>query len=326
MTRPVVFIPEPIADCGIALLEDSCEFAAPWREGRDANEDELRALFRQADASITRLFPVRGEDIEGAPNLKVIGRHGVGVDMVDCEAAAARRIPIVITPEANSNAVAEHAVALMMACAKQLVAAHQAVVSGNFADRVHIKGVELAGKTLGLIGLGRIGTRVARLAAGGFGMRVVAYDPLVDVGTYDGPATIESSLDTVLQSADFLSLHVPLIEATKNLISAERMERLKPGCCVINTARGGIIDESALVRALESGTVSAAGIDALEREPVTVDDPLCSAPNTILSPHTATSTREALENMARDAAQGVLDVLQGRKPQWVANPEVFDAS
>jgi D-3-phosphoglycerate dehydrogenase len=253
----------------------------------------------------------------------VIARHGVGVDMVDCGVATARRIPIVNTPEANTNAVAEHAVALLMACAKELAPASIAVLSGNFSERLNIKGVELAGKTLGLIGLGRIGHRVAQIAFGGFGMKVYAYDPLVDGDAYDGPATIESSLEALLGRSDFLSVHVPLIEETRNLLNEERLQQLKPGCCVINTARGGVIDEAALVRALESGAVSAAGIDVFENEPVAADDPLCTAPNTFLTPHTATSTREALDNMSRDAAQGVLDVLQGRRPRWVVNPEVL---
>ena len=321
--KPVVFISEPIADCGLEILKDACEIAAPWQDSESVDEELLRSLFYEADASITRLFPLCGEDIRRCKRLKVIARHGVGYDMVDCETATELGIAVLNTPEANSNSVAEHTIAMLMAVAKEIGPSWKAVVSGNFGHRSKMDCVELANKTLGLIGLGRIGRRVAQIAISGLGMEVCAYDPFLDAKSYDGPVTIEEDLDELLARSDFLSMHVPLTRESRHLLNEERLQKVKPGCRVVNTSRGGVVDESALVRALESGTVSGAALDVFETEPVPADHPLCSAPNTILTPHTAAQSREAMENMARDSAQGVFDFLQGRRPQWVVNPEVL---
>lgn len=324
--RPAIFIPEKIARCGLDLLRGECDLVAPWREGKRLQNAELRTLLYRADAVIIRLFEIGGDDIARCENLKVIGRHGVGVDNVDCHAASARQIPVVYTPHANANAVAEHAVALMMALARQIGPASRAVIDGRFQDRTRYEGVELADKTLGVIGLGRIGQRVARMAAAGLSMKVRAYDPVIDQGSYTGPAVIENSLETVMRQSDFLSLHVPLNPQTEKMINDRTLHMLKPDCRIINTSRGAVIDESALLKALDNGTVAGAALDVYENEPLPGDHPLCGAPNTLLTPHISSSTREALDNMARDAAQGVLDVLQGRRPQYVVNPEALSST
>lgn len=317
----IVFIPEPIAQCGLDLLQADCDLAAPWREGRALTESQLRPMLHEADATIVRLFAITGDDVERSTRLKVIARHGVGVDAVDCAAATARRIPVVFTPEANSNAVAEHTVTLMMALARQVGPAWRAVLDGRFADRTQIEGVELAGKTLGVVGLGRIGSRVTHIVTNGLDMHVLAYDPIVGPKTYSGPASLAESVEAVLAEADFVTLHVPLLPQTKKMINDQSLRGIKSGCRIINTSRGGVIDEAALMRALESGAVGGAALDVFETEPLPADHPLCTAPNTLLTPHISGSTREALENMARDAAQGVIDVLHGRRPQWLVNPE-----
>ncbi len=321
--KPVVFIPEPIAKSGIDLLNDECEIVAPWRDDDTVSNDRLRSLFYEADAAITRLFRVSADDIERCRNLKVIARHGVGVDMVDCQAATARGVPVLYTPGANSRSVAEHTIALIMALARQIGPAWQAVLDGKFDQRTSFEGIELAGKTLGLIGLGQVGRRVAEIAAQGLKMDVCGYDPFVKKDGYEGSASIEDSLEAVLRRADFLSLHVPLIPQTKRLLTEKHLQQLKPGCRVVNTSRGGVVDEAALIRALESGEVAGAALDVFETEPLPADHPLCRAPNTLLTPHIAGATREALDNMARDAAQGVLDVLNGRRPRHAVNPEVL---
>ena len=321
--KPIVFIPEPIAASGIDLLEDQCEIVAPWRDGDAVGDDGLRSLFYEADAAITRLFRVSADDIESCRNLKVIARHGVGVDMVDCRAATARGIPVLYTPGANSRSVAEYAIALVMALARQIGPAWQAVLSGRFDQRTSFEGIELAGKTLGLIGLGQVGGRVAEIAAQGLKMDVRGYDPILEKDGYEGSASIEDSLEAVLRRADFLSLHVPLSPQTKHMLTEQHLRQLKPGCRIVNTSRGGVIDEAALVRALESGEVAGAALDVFETEPLPADHPLCRAPNTLLTPHIAGATREALDNMARDAAHGVLDVLNGRRPRHAVNPEVL---
>ena len=321
--KPVVFIPEPIAASGIELLQDQCEIVAPWRDGDAVSDDRLRSLFYEADAAITRLFRVGADDIERCRNLKVIARHGVGVDMVDCRAAAAHGIPVLYTPGANSRSVAEHTIALIMVLARQIGPAWQAVLNGRFDQRTSFEGIELAGKTLGLIGLGQVGRRVAEIAAQGLKMDVRGYDPIIEKDSYEGSASLEDSLEAVLRRADFLSLHVPLSPQTKHMLREKHLRQLKPGCHIVNTSRGGVIDEAALVRALESGEVAGAALDVFETEPLPAGHPLCSAPNTLLTPHIAGATREALDNMARDAAQGVLDVLNGRRPRHAVNPEVL---
>lgn len=314
--KPRVFLPESIADAGYELLAARVDCIAPWKDGRKPADDELRALLRTADAVIVRLFQIRRADLDLPNQLKVIAKHGVGVDNIDARAAAEKKIPVVYTPAANSNAVAEHTIALLLALARRIEPAAQAVKQGRFHDRTQFGGVEVAGKTLGIVGLGRIGWRVAAMAALGFGMRVVAYDPFVHAAPEGLPFTTASSVNDLLAVADFLSFHVPLTPETRHLIGPERIPLLKPGCRIVNTSRGAVIDEAALVHALESGQVAGAALDVYEQEPLPADHPLCTAPNVLLTPHISSSTKESLDRMAIDAAQGVLDVLEGREPTY----------
>jgi D-3-phosphoglycerate dehydrogenase len=303
--NPVVFLPETIAECGIDLLRPSCEIVS------DGLED--------ADAVIVRLFKISAEQLASCERLKVIAKHGVGVDNIDVAAATARKIPVVYTPTANSNAVAEHTLTLMLSLARHVYPSSQALREGRFKDRAKLQGVELAGKTLGVLGLGRIGLRVAEMARDGLAMNVLAYDPFIEESDYE----LAPSLDAVLRAADFLTLHLPLTEETRHLLNAERLQMLKPCCRIINTSRGAVIDEGALVEALQGGKVSGAALDVFEDEPLPADHPLCRAPNALLTPHISSSTAESLDRMARDAAQGVLDVLQGKPPAHIVNPEVL---
>ncbi len=320
--KPIVFVPEPIAACGMALLEESCDCTAPWADGRVPTDTEAREMLRGADAVIVRLFEIGAADLEHCPRLKVIAKHGVGVDNIDCDAATARGIPVVFTPKANANSVAEHTVGLMLALARNVVPASVALRDGRFADRSQFIGVELAGRTLGIVGLGRIGSRVAEIASAGLAMTVCGYDPYVAPGAYSGPAERVESLDELLAAADFLTLHVGLTAETRHLLDDRRIARLKPDCRVLNTSRGAVIDEHALIRALEEGRIAGAALDVFEEEPIAADQPLCRAPNVLLTPHIASSSRESMDRMATDCALGVLDVLNGRTPADVANPEV----
>ena len=244
--KPIVFVPEPIAACGMALLEESCDCTAPWADGRVPTDTEAREMLRGADAVIVRLFEIGAADLELCPRLQVIAKHGVGVDNIDCDAATARGIPVVFTPKANANSVAEHTIGLMLALARNVVPASVALRDGRFADRSQFIGVELAGRTLGIVGLGRIGSRVAEIAAAGLAMKVCGYDPYVAPGAYSGPAERLASLDELLAAADFLTLHVGLTAETRHLIDDRRLARLKAGCRVLNTSRGAVIDERAL--------------------------------------------------------------------------------
>jgi D-3-phosphoglycerate dehydrogenase len=311
MAKPIVLAPEKIAACGLELLRANCQV-----------ESSPQHLER-ADAVLVRLFEVRSKELARASRLKVIAKHGVGVDNIDVAAATARRIPVVFTPAANANAVAEHAVALMLALARQIAPAAQALRDGRFADRNKFEGVELAGKTLGVLGLGRIGSRVAQVASAGLGMRVLGYDPMIRPGTYEGPATLDDSLDALWPQCDVITLHVPLSPQTRHLLGRATLAKLKRGCRVVNTSRGAVIDEAALAEALHAGHLGGAALDVFETEPLPTDHPLCTAPNTLLTPHISSSTVESLDRMATDAAQGIIDVLQGRRPRYLVNPEAI---
>ncbi len=321
--KPVVFIPESIAAAGIDLLAPHCECITPWRNATPPGPEQLREMLTGADAVIVRLFKVGDADLQRCPKLKVIGKHGVGVDNIDCKAAAARGVRVIFTPAANANAVAEHAVTLMLALARQIGPASRAIAEGAFNQRSRFEGVELAGKTLAVLGLGRIGSRVAEIAATGLAMKVLGYDPLLPPDRYTGPARFPTALDDIFPQADFISLHVPLTPQTKHLLNAASLARCKPACRIVNTSRGAVIDEAALAAALEKGVIAGAALDVFEVEPVPADHPLCRVPNLLLTPHISSSTRESLERMSRDAAQGVLDVLQGRPPKHPVNPEAL---
>jgi D-3-phosphoglycerate dehydrogenase len=318
--KPVVFIPEPIAPSGLNLLKAECQCVIPWE--RDIQVDP-RALYL-ADGVIVRLFQIDEQDIRQSKRLKVIAKHGVGVDNIDIQAATAAGIPVVYTPTANANAVAEHTLALMLALSRRIVPASTATKEGRFSDRGQFQGVELAGKTLGVIGLGRVGSRVAQMAALGLKMSVNAYDPFVHLEDYPGPAILENSLEGLIRSADFLTLHVSLSPETNCLINEQTLRWVKPDCRIINTSRGAVIDESALLHALAEGRLAGVALDVFEEEPLPADHPLVHNPNTLLTPHISSSTRESLDRMSLQAAQGVLDVLNGRTPEnlYILNPEV----
>ena len=220
--RPTVLITEPIGATGMRILEQECTCIAPWRDGVH-DEAPLRAELRRVDAVIVRLFEVDAGDLAAAQRLKVVAKHGAGLDNIDCQAATERGIPVIYTPGANANAVAEHAIGLLLALARTTLRDGRAYERGQF------QGIELAGKTLAIIGLGRIGSRVARKAQG-LDMQVIAYDPYVDSASYAGPATLVDFFDHLLAGADFVTLHVPLTAETRNLIDSRALGRLKPTC------------------------------------------------------------------------------------------------
>ncbi len=322
--NPMVFVPEIIAQCGLDLLREGCQCQVPWQDGTFLpDDDQFREILYEADAVIVRLFTIDEQDLQQAKNLKVIGKHGVGVDKIDCRAAAAWNIPVVYTPTANSNAVAEHALAMILTLGRQILPAQTALKEGRFSERDGFKGIELAGKTLGVIGLGRVGVRLTQMAAFGLNMKVRGYDPFVDKTSYAGPAILEDSLEELLPRVDFLSIHVPLTPGTHHLINEETLKLLGPGCIIVNTSRGGVIDEVALAKALHQGTLTGAALDVFEAEPVPSGHPLSQAPNALLTPHIAGLTQQSQENMSLQVAQGVLDVLHGRTPEHTINPDAL---
>ncbi len=309
----MIVVTELLAPPGPAMLEASGHPVTfdptLWRDA-----GRLQAVLGNAEALIVRnQTPVTAQLLDAAPKLRVVGRLGVGLDNIDLAATRARGIIVTAGRNANAIAVAEYVLAAILHTARDLGAADASVRAGEW-DRVHFGGTELWERTLGLIGVGEIGRRVARRAQA-FGMNVIGYDPLV--GPYDfAPAEQAITLlplDEVLASADVLSVHVPLIAATRSLINAERLAKMRPHAVLINTARGGIVDEVALHNALNAGRVYRAVLDVREVEPPAGDDPLRTCNAVILTPHIAGLTAQAQERTSRLVVGDVLRVLTGAR-------------
>lgn len=245
-------------------------------------------------------------------SLRVISRHGAGVDRVDLAACRERGIVVTNTPGANATAVCELAFALMLAAARQVPQLHQAVERGEWP---HMRGMELAGKTLGVVGMGAIGKRLA-LRALAFEMRVCAFDPCFDEDFAAAHGICRMELDELIGSADVVSLHVPLTDGTRHLIHAGRIAEMKPGAILINTARGGLVDEQAAADALKAHRLRGVGLDAFEQEPLAYS-PLMGLPGVVLTPHTGAQTAEAVENMGLMSVQNAIAVLRGEPCPYI---------
>ncbi|MFC1463761.1 MAG: hydroxyacid dehydrogenase [Candidatus Brachytrichaceae bacterium NZ_4S206] len=285
--------------------------SALWRD-----RARLFDLLSECEALIVRnQTQVDAELLDHAPKLKVVGRLGVGLDNLDLNALRERGITVVTGGNANAVAVAEYTIAAMLALARKLPAADRSTKGGAWDRATFGAGVELYGKTLGLIGLGDIGARVAK-RADAFGMRVIAYDPLITpthfAATEFGVTLLP--LDDVLRESDFVSLHVPLLPTTANLINAERLARMKPTAILINTSRGRIVDESALAQALQEKRLGGAALDVRAHEPPGEADPLAQFENVLLTPHIAGLTAESQARVCTAVAEDVLRVLRGEKP------------
>lgn len=318
--RPLLAIVDPIHPEGVAILSAAGEVVELFAAGADAD-----SAWARADGLVIRTSPLPAARIAQCRRLKVIGKHGVGVDNIDVAAASAAGIVVFNTPGANALAVAECAVALMLAVVKRLRACHDLVAGGRFAERGPLRVGDLSGKTLGLVGGGRIAGEVARICRHGFGMTVLVYDP------YAGEAQAAAmgaepvhGLDAMLARADIVSIHAPLTAETRGLLGRGRLAHMKPGAVLVNTARGGIVDEAALAEALVAGRLSGAGLDVFENEPPAGDNPLLTLPNVVLSPHVAGITEDSARRMAVGAAAGVVEALAGRKPAAMLNPEIWD--
>ena len=303
---PRVLIADKLEAAGVELLT-AAGIEVDNRPGLKG--DELKAALRAADAVICRSQPQLTADVLEEPGkLRAIARAGVGVDNIDVPAATRKGIVVMNTPGGNTVSAAEHTVALMMAIARQIPAADAKMKAGGW-DRNKFVGTQLTGKTLGVVGLGRIGLEVARRATG-LDMHVLGFDPFItseraaELGIKAAP-----NLDALLPQVDFLTLHIPLTPETKNLISTREFGMMRKTSRVLNVARGGIIDEKALAEALTNGTIAGAAIDVFETEPTPADNPLRTAPNCIITPHLGASTVEAQENVAIEAAQLITDFL-----------------
>jgi D-3-phosphoglycerate dehydrogenase len=301
--KPVVLVTgADLAEPALNMLRDyEVVFA-----GKTPTEDDIVALCRQEDpvAIIVRYSKVGERAMAAAPSLKVISKHGSGTDTIDKAAARARGIEVVAAAGANAAAVAEQALALMLACAKSVTTLNARMHTGYWDKSTH-KSLELGGRTVGLVGLGAIGQRFAKMADA-VGMRVIGYDPYAK----ELPATIQpADLDTIWRESDVISLHCPLTEENRNLVNATTLAACKRGVIIINTARGGLIDEVALVAALQSGQVASAGLDSFQAEPMVAGHPFHGIANLTLSPHIGGVTGDAYVNMGVAAATNVLEVL-----------------
>ena len=305
MNLPVVLIADKLAQSTVAALGDQVEVR--WVDGPD--REKLLAAVPEADALLVRsATTVDAEVLAAAPKLKIVARAGVGLDNVDVDAATERGVLVVNAPTSNIHSAAEHALALLLAAARQIPAA-DATLREHAWKRSSFSGTEIFGKTVGVVGLGRIGQLVAaRIAA--FGTHVIAYDPYVSPARAAQLGIELLSLDDLLARADFISVHLPKTPETAGLIDKEALAKTKPGVIIVNAARGGLVNEAALADAVSSGHVRAAGIDVFSKEPCT-DSPLFELPQVVVTPHLGASTEEAQDRAGTDVAESVRLALAG---------------
>jgi D-3-phosphoglycerate dehydrogenase len=310
-------VTEPLADLGVERLEAHVDVDV--RVG--LSREELGDVIASYDALVIRSATrVDADLLDRAGNLKVVGRAGIGLDNVDVAAATRNGILVVNAPQSNVLSAAEHTMALLLAQARNVPQAHAALMSGSW-ERERWQGVELYGKTLGIVGLGRVGTLVAQ-RANAFGMRVIAYDPFVSSGRADQMGVrLMGSIGEVCREADWLTVHLPKTPETSGIIGWKELVQARPGLRVVNTARGGLIDEQALVRALEEGRVAGAALDVFDGEPVT-SHPLFGLDNVVVTPHLGASTAEAQDKAGLAIAEQVVLALRGEFVPYAVNVEV----
>lgn len=301
-----VLVSDPISDLGIQQLMDAADVEVEKKTG--LSEDELVAIIPQYDGLLVRSQTKVTEKImEAATRLKVIGRAGVGVDNINLEAATSRGIIVINAPDGNTITTCEHAFAMMMALARHIPQAYAKTIKGEW-DRKFL-GVELRNKTLGVLGMGRIGSEVAKRAKA-FGMDILGYDPFLTEDRAEKLGVKLATVEDIVKNADFMTVHTPLTPETKHMIARPQFEIMKKGMRIINCARGGVVDEMALIEAIDQGIVAGAAFDVFEKEPPEADHPFLSHPKIIVTPHLGASTVEAQENVAIDVSEQVLHILR----------------
>lgn len=317
---PKVLIPQDITEAGKAQLRDKgYEIVI----GSAYDEETIKQEIADCEAVIARTALYPRQVLEAGKRLKIVARYGIGVDNIDLDAANELGIWVTNAPRSSSNAVAEHTILLMLGAARNLqaVSGQYRKAGGCYSVRGRYQATELPGKVLGLVGSGRIGSAVAQKAVLGFDMQVLVYDPYIQ----EPPPNTRfvHSLDELLRESDFVSLHLPLTDETKGMVDNAFLNRMKPTACLLNLARGEIVNEQDLIAALENGTIACAGLDVLEQEPPHPDNPLLTMDNVVLTPHNASMTREAMDIMGVDAATCIDQVMHGEKPSWPVNcPQV----
>src|SRR5438876_5383237 len=302
-----VLICDPISPKGIALLQQRPEFKVSLLENRPSETEllprvtEVAAMIVRSETKVTKTI------IEAAPKLRVIGRAGLGVDNVDVEAATQRGIVVMNTPGGNTISTAELTFSMLMALARKIPQAHSSMKAGEW-NRKAFQGTELYNKTLGILGMGRIGSEVAKRAVA-FGMTVLAYDPYLNLARAKAMQVELVELDEIYARSDFITVHMPMTDETKGMINAAAFAKMKKGVRVLNCARGGIVNEKDLYDAIQSGQVAGAALDVYETEPLPKEFPLRDLPQVIMTPHLGASTEEAQENVGIEVAEAITDYL-----------------
>jgi D-3-phosphoglycerate dehydrogenase / 2-oxoglutarate reductase len=313
-------IVQPIHQIGLDLLREA---GIVPRMARSADMRDISAEIEKATAVATRNAGLSTAAIAAARNLKVIAVQGIGVDPVDVTTATQRGIPVINTPFANVQSVAEHAIALLMALTKAIPAADRAVRQHDETFRYRASFVELEGKVFGVIGFGRTGQATARLARQ-LGMNVIAFSPNRPEDAFAKVGAARVTLEELLTRSDFVSLHLPATPATERLIGKKQIGRMKPGAYLINTGRAATIDEAALIEGLSSGRIAGAGLDVYSEASGRESHPLTTLENVVLTPHIAGSTAEAMERAARTLVAGIIAVVHERKPDHLVNPQAWE--
>ena len=320
MAKPKVFVARLIPEKGLDLIREFCD-ADIWPDELPPPHEEIIRRVRDVDGIVSLLTDkIDAAVMDAAPRLKVISNFAVGVDNVDVAAATARKLPVGNTPGVLTDATADQAFALLLAAARRVVEAEKFVRAGKWITWSPglLLGADLVGATLGIIGFGRIGQAVAKRAQG-FDLRVIYYDPTAQ--PVFGASSVD--LDTLLRESDFVSLHVPLTSATRHLVNAEFLSKMKPTAILVNTSRGGVVDQSALYEALKSKRISAAALDVTDPEPLPMNSPLLELENCLIVPHLGSASKHTRDMMSVLAAQNLIAGLKGERLPNCVNPEVY---
>ncbi len=311
-----VLVPQDITSGGKEYLQ---ERGYEVVIGSASDEDTICKEVEDCDALLVRTARYSRRIMESGKKLKVISRFGAGIDNIDIESATELGIQVTNAPIANSNSVAEHAISLLLGCAKNLVFQDFQTRKGNWESRNITQSIEVQGKILGLIGLGYIGRSVARKASNGLGMEVIGYDAYASRDQIPDNIDVRETVEEVFREADFISLHVPSTPETRNLVSKKNISLMKNTAILINCARGDVLNEKDLYEALVDGTIRGAGLDVFQEEPASSGNKLFELENVLVSPHNAALTYEAMDRMGIHAAMGIIGVLEGREPAWKVN-------
>ncbi|MCF7669958.1 MAG: phosphoglycerate dehydrogenase [Verrucomicrobia bacterium] len=318
-----ILVCDRVSPRGIEVFKEQPDFNVTVLERRHS-EEELLPLVKDKHALVVRSeTKVTKKVIEAAPELRVVGRAGVGVDNVDVETATQRGVVVMNTPSGNTISTAELTFSMLMALARKIPQAYMSMKNGEW-NRKAYQGTELYQKTLGIIGIGRIGSEVAKRALA-FGMRVIGYDPYLSVSRAKAMQIELAELDEIYANSDFITVHIPRTDETRGMLNKEAFSKMKPGVCILNCARGGIVNETDLIAAIEEGKVAGAALDVYEKEPLPEDSPLRTMPQVVMTPHLGASTAEAQENVGIEIAESIIEYLTKGTVQSAVNLPSLDA-